>query len=252
MNGYFCQGFNPLLSFPNRAKLQAALAKLKFLVVMDPLRDRDGAVLGGPRRVQSGQARGDQDRGLRAADHLLCRGRGLAHQLLALAAVALAGRHASGRGQDRHLDHGPAPSAAEGALQEGRRRVRRPDPQPALALQGRRTIRRRPRSPRRSTATSWRTCPIRPIPTKLVLQKGKQVPIFAALRDDGSTACGCWIYSGCYNEAGNNMARRDTTDPDNTGRVPEVGVLVAGQSPHPLQSRLRGPPGQALGSQRAS
>jgi formate dehydrogenase major subunit len=37
------------------------------------------------------------------------------------------------------------------------------------------------------------------------------------LRDDGTTACGCWIYSGCFTEAGNNMARRDTTDPDNTG-----------------------------------
>ena len=53
--------------------------------------------------------------------------------------------------------------------------------------------------------------------TKLLLQKGKQVASFATLRDDGTTACGCWIYSGCYNEAGNNMARRDTTDPDNTG-----------------------------------
>ena len=37
MNGYFCQGFNPLLSFPNRKKLTEALSKLKFLVVMDPL-----------------------------------------------------------------------------------------------------------------------------------------------------------------------------------------------------------------------
>ncbi len=37
MNGYFCQGFNPLLSFPNRKKLTAALSKLKFLVTMDPL-----------------------------------------------------------------------------------------------------------------------------------------------------------------------------------------------------------------------
>ena len=54
-------------------------------------------------------------------------------------------------------------------------------------------------------------------PTKLVLQKGKQVAAFGALRDDGKTACGCWIYSGCYNEAGNNMARRDKSDPDDTG-----------------------------------
>src|SRR5262250_219032 len=37
MNGYFCQGFNPLLSFPNRKKLTVALSKLKFLVSMDPL-----------------------------------------------------------------------------------------------------------------------------------------------------------------------------------------------------------------------
>src|SRR5262245_48226508 len=37
INGYFCQGFNPLLAFPNRKKCTAALSKLKFLVVMDPL-----------------------------------------------------------------------------------------------------------------------------------------------------------------------------------------------------------------------
>ena len=37
MNGYFCQGFNMLLSGPNRAKITTALSKLKFLVVMDPL-----------------------------------------------------------------------------------------------------------------------------------------------------------------------------------------------------------------------
>src|SRR5262249_47992535 len=54
-------------------------------------------------------------------------------------------------------------------------------------------------------------------PTKLTLQKGKQVVSCAVLRDAGKRACGCWIYSGCYNEAGNNMARRDTTDPGNTG-----------------------------------
>jgi formate dehydrogenase major subunit len=37
MNGYFCQGFNPLLSAPNRRKITTALSKLKFLIVMDPL-----------------------------------------------------------------------------------------------------------------------------------------------------------------------------------------------------------------------
>ena len=37
INGYICQGFNPLQSFPNKKKIRAALGKLKFLVVMDPL-----------------------------------------------------------------------------------------------------------------------------------------------------------------------------------------------------------------------
>ena len=37
INGYICQGFNPLQAFPNKAKIRAALGKLKFLVVMDPL-----------------------------------------------------------------------------------------------------------------------------------------------------------------------------------------------------------------------
>jgi formate dehydrogenase major subunit len=57
-------------------------------------------------------------------------------------------------------------------------------------------------------------------PTKVVIAKGKQLVNFSVLRDDGKTTCGCWIYSGCFNEAGNNMARRDNTDPDSTGVFP--------------------------------
>ena len=37
MNGYIAQGFNPLAAAPNKAKMTAALSKLKFLVIMDPL-----------------------------------------------------------------------------------------------------------------------------------------------------------------------------------------------------------------------
>ena len=37
MNGFICQGFNPLAAVSHRAKVAAALANLKFLVVMDPL-----------------------------------------------------------------------------------------------------------------------------------------------------------------------------------------------------------------------
>ncbi|MDB5427032.1 MAG: formate dehydrogenase, alpha subunit, partial [Phenylobacterium sp.] len=37
MNGYICQGFNPLQAFPDRGKITKGLSKLKYLVVMDPL-----------------------------------------------------------------------------------------------------------------------------------------------------------------------------------------------------------------------
>lgn len=37
---------------------------------------------------------------------------------------------------------------------------------------------------------------------------GKPVAGFTALKDDGSTACGCWIYSGAYKDGVNQTARR--------------------------------------------
>jgi formate dehydrogenase-N alpha subunit len=44
---------------------------------------------------------------------------------------------------------------------------------------------------------------------------------FTALEDDGTTACGNWLYSGSYTEAGNQMARRDPTDaPNKIGLYP--------------------------------
>ncbi|MDA1378581.1 molybdopterin-dependent oxidoreductase [Plesiomonas shigelloides subsp. oncorhynchi] len=37
VNGYLCQGFNPVASFPNKNKVVASLSKLKYLVIIDPL-----------------------------------------------------------------------------------------------------------------------------------------------------------------------------------------------------------------------
>jgi formate dehydrogenase major subunit len=37
---------------------------------------------------------------------------------------------------------------------------------------------------------------------------GEPVGEFTELKDDGSTACGCWIYSGCYKDGANQTARR--------------------------------------------
>jgi formate dehydrogenase major subunit len=53
--------------------------------------------------------------------------------------------------------------------------------------------------------------------TKAQLKAGQQLPGFAWLKDDGTTSCGNWIYSGAYTEAGNLTTRRDTSDPSGMG-----------------------------------
>lgn len=52
-------------------------------------------------------------------------------------------------------------------------------------------------------------------------KKGEQVAAFAMLQDDGSTSCGSWIYCQSYNQDGNNMARRDKSDPSGIGLYPK-------------------------------
>jgi formate dehydrogenase major subunit len=53
------------------------------------------------------------------------------------------------------------------------------------------------------------------------LTTGKQVPGFGALKDDGTTICGNWLYSGSFTEDGNMMARRGQEDPTGLGLYPE-------------------------------
>ena len=47
----------------------------------------------------------------------------------------------------------------------------------------------------------------------LVAKKGQLLNSFALLRDDGTTASSCWIYTGSWTEQGNQMANRDNADP---------------------------------------
>ncbi len=49
---------------------------------------------------------------------------------------------------------------------------------------------------------------------------GQQLPGFAALRDDGTTLCGNWLYSGSWTEAGPMTQRRGTEDPSGLGIYP--------------------------------
>ena len=59
--------------------------------------------------------------------------------------------------------------------------------------------------------------------TKQQIKTGQQLPGFAWLKDDGTTTCGNWIYSGSFTEAGNQTARRDPSDPSGMGVHPGWG-----------------------------
>ena len=52
------------------------------------------------------------------------------------------------------------------------------------------------------------------------IRAGQQLPAFAWLRDDGSTLCGNWLYSGSWTEAGAMIRRRGTEDPSGLGIYP--------------------------------
>ncbi len=45
------------------------------------------------------------------------------------------------------------------------------------------------------------------------LETGELVDDFTGLRNDGTTSCGCWIYSGCFAGGVNQTRRRDPGDP---------------------------------------
>jgi formate dehydrogenase major subunit len=216
MNGYFCQGFNPLLSFPNRKKLTAALSKLKFLVVMDPL--------------QTETARFWENHG----EHNDVDTAKIQTEVIQLPSTCFAEDTGSltnsGRQLHWHWAGGTPPGEAKHdtwimaqiylRLKELYQKEGGPVPEPILNLTWNY---KNPGEPApEELAKELNGSVLEDImdpndPTKIVLAKGKQVASFAFLRDDGKTDCACWIYSGCFTEAGNMMARRDNSDPDETG-----------------------------------
>jgi formate dehydrogenase major subunit len=219
MNGYFCQGFNPLLAFPNRRKVTAALSKLKFLVTMDPL-DTETS-----RFWENHGEYNDVDTA------------NIQTEVIQLPSTCFAEDEGSltnsGRWLQWHWAGGTPPGEARGdiwimtqiylRLKELYSKEGGAFPDPILNLQWPYSD---PQAPTpEEIAKEINGYVVETVtdpndPTKIILEKGKQVASFAVLRDDGTTACGCWIYSGCFNEAGNNMARRDNTDRDDAGVFP--------------------------------
>ncbi len=216
MNGYFCQGFNPLLSAPNRGKVTAGLSKLKFLVSIDPL--------------QTETARFWEDHG----EYNDVKPEEIKTTVFELPSTCFAEDEGSltnsGRWLQWHWPGATPPGEAKtdnwimAQLYKRLNALYQKEggafPDPILHLTWPYADPDEPSPAELAKEVNGYVLadvPDPAEPSKLLLQKGKQIAGFGVLRDDGTTACGCWIYSGCFNEAGNNMARRDTSDPDNTG-----------------------------------
>lgn len=220
MTGYMCQGFNPLLAAPNRKKVTEALSKLKYLVTMDPLDTETSRFWenhGEFNDVDSSQ---------------------IQTEVIQLPSTCFAEDEGSLTNSSRwlqwHWPGGTPPGEAKTdnwimaqihvRLKELYRKEGGTFPDPIVNLDWAYADAGEPTAEElakeingKALATVYDTAD----PTKVLAEAGKLLPGFAALRDDGSTSSGCWIYSGCFNENGNNMARRDTSDPDETGAFPK-------------------------------
>ena len=218
MNGYICQGFNILASAPNKKKVSEGLSKLKYLVVMDPLavetaefwkpygefNDVD------PSKIQT--------------------------EVFRLPVTCFAEESGSLVSSSRVLQwhwqgaEPPGEARSDIDIMSGiflRMRAKYkteggkfPDPIVNLTWPY-----ANPKSPRpEELAKEFNGRALADItdpkdPTKILAKKGEQLASFALLRDDGTTTSGCWIFAGSWTQAGNNMARRDNSDPTGIGQT---------------------------------
>ncbi len=211
MTGYIAQGFNPLAAFPNKKKITDALSKLKFLVVVDPLAtetsefwsnhgefndvdpakiqttvyrlpsslfaEEDGSVINSGRVLQWHWA-GQKPAGDAKADT----------EILAELFQKLRGMYKK--------DGGAFPDAILNLSWPYRDPLNPTADEIAKEYNG------------KALADIYDPKD----KTKLLVKAGEQLSGFGQLRDDGTTACGVWIFCGAYTQAGNQMARRDNTD----------------------------------------
>jgi formate dehydrogenase major subunit len=243
MNGFICQGFNPLAAVPNQKKLSAGLTKLKYLVVMDPLETETGEFwknFGALNNVDASKIQTEvfrlptgcfaEEAGTFTNSSRVIAWKEKAidppgeakhdSEIMARLFMKLRGMYAKDGGTlpepiaalSWPYINANVPQSGE-VLREINGKaladVFAPPPPPKLDAKGK---------PIPVAAAAAPATP--PVP---LVKAGDQLPGFAMLRDDGSTSCGNWIYCGSWGPAGNLTARRDTADPTGLGVFPGWG-----------------------------
>ena len=209
MNGFICSGFNPLAAVANKNKIGAALAKLKYLVVIDPLATETGEFwknYGEFNDVDSSK---------------------IQTEVIRLPATCFAEQDGSFTNSSRVIQwhwkaaDGPGESKSDqeiiAALFMKLRNMYKTQggaySEPIMNLTWNYKNPMFPAADELLREISGKTMVQIKDPTgKVLLEPGDQLTGFIQLRDDGGTACGNWIYSGSWNKQGNMTARRDPSE----------------------------------------
>jgi formate dehydrogenase major subunit len=221
INGYVCQGFNALAAFPNKQKLLTGLSKLKYLVVIDPLATETSEFWSNfgayndvdPSKIQT--------------------------EVIRLPSTCFAEEDGSlvnsGRWLQWHWKGADPPGEAKadteilGGLFTKLRGLYREEggafPDPILNLTWDYSVADAPSPEELAKEFNGKALadvpdPKDPKKQTWLAKAGEQLDSFAQLQDDGSTSCGCWIFSGAWTSKGNMMARRDNSDPSRLGCTP--------------------------------
>ena len=218
MTGYFAQGFNPLNSFPNKAKVSAALSKLKFLVIMDPLATETSEFWQNHGEFNDVDPAKIQTTVFRLPTTCFAEEDG---------AIVNSGRWLQWhwKGAEPPGEAKTDPEIMAGLFLRLREMYKKDGgafPDPILNLAWAYKLPHEPSPEELAKEYNGKALADQfdaKDPTKLVKKAGELLDGFAQLKDDGSTACGCWIFSGAWTEKGNMMARRDTADPWHNGQT---------------------------------
>lgn len=218
MNGYICQGFNPLAAAPNKAKLIRGFSNLKYMVIMDPLVTETSEFWRNAGELNDVDSSLIQTEVFRLPTSCFAEEEGTLVN--------------SGRWLQWHWKAAEPPAEAKtdieimATLYQHIRKLYEEEggvfADPILNLYWPYSRPENPSAEELAKELNGRALvdlydPKNP--DRLIRKAGEQVSGFGELRDDGSTLSGCWIYAGSWTEEGNNMARRDNSDPTGIGQT---------------------------------
>lgn len=224
MNGLIVHGANPLYMLPNVTKGIAAMSKLKFLVVIDPIRTETSEFWMPEGDLYKVKPEDIKTEVIRLPSSLFAEDDGTFANSGRVIQWHAAGQEPPGEGK-RDLEilgqiftRVRALYAKEGgAFPDPILKLTWPYAKPTFP--GAEEVLREING-RALTDVLGPVDPKDPkAPRKVLVPAGSQVPGFAVLQEDGSTACGNWIYSGVYPATGNAAMRRDNSDPSGMGAV---------------------------------